>query len=150
MPEGENMSPVQTKTFVNCYATATVIPEGFLILPEDQLPNQVSGLYELEPAKVELYSSAKQEKGMKIKDICEELKEKHVFPANLLDFFLKTPWCIPEGFVEKRVLFWTIYRYFDNRYIRCLYFKENEWRWDAISLNNDLSSEENFSAVLAD
>jgi hypothetical protein len=106
-----------------------LLPDGWNIEA-----HQKGGQFEWEASKVQLYLSEQQKPGEWIAGykIHEELKGKPVFNANLLDYLLKNPLLIPEGWKGKYVFFWgTVYRHPDRGLcVRCLYCDgDGRWRW---------------------
>ena len=92
--------------------------------------------------RVQLHCSGEQ-KGGRIKGhaLREELKNRPVLNANVLDYLLKNPYLIPDDWKGKRVFFWgTIYRNPEGfLYVRSLCWKDGKmdgyWRWGYYHLN---------------
>lgn len=124
------------KHIINCSATPH-IPKGWKIEEEDQLPGRVRGKFVWDPAKVVWYLSQNQQNGNNVLgyELEELLVNDPVLPANVLDFLLKNPNLIPEGWkrdvndFNHPIYFWgTLYR--DSRgyqYVRYLHFSSG-WR----------------------
>lgn len=87
------------------------------------------------PSRVSLYLSERQKSGPYAGwQLEDELKDKPVLNANVLDYLLAHPDLIPEDWKGKRVYFWgTIYQVEGfGRHVRYLTFDEketNKWRW---------------------
>ena len=98
------------------------IPEGWKVIEHKKCGQLTWGL-----DRIELYLSEKQKgdyvEGEKLR---KELANKPVLNANVLDYLLKNPHLIPEGWKGKAVFFWgTIYRHsYGSLCVRYLY-------WDA-------------------
>jgi hypothetical protein len=122
------------------------IPDGWIVLPEDQLPNRVKGIFTWEPTKVKLYPSKKKKGDRYIlgHDLREELANQSVLNVNLLDYLLKpeNQHLIPEDWKGKYVFFWgTIYRSsYGSLYVRYLYWFDGAWGWGYGLLDDDFSS----------
>lgn len=88
---------------------------------------------EFDPDKIDLYLSPNQQDGKRIEGnkLRQELKNKKVMNACVLDHLLANPELIPESWKGKLVFFWgTIYRSSVRRlYVRFLYWDGSAWRW---------------------
>lgn len=94
--------------------------------------HQKGGMLQFDISKVNLYLSRKQKTGnIEGNELREELKDKKVLNANVLDYLLANQYLIPEEWKGKVVFFWgTIYRSSrGNLYVRCLGWYGAEWRW---------------------
>ena len=97
------------------------------------------GPFKWDPAQVQFYLSPNQQNGRIIggEKLREELADKLVFNANLLDYLLKNPHLIPEEWKKdeqgrtRYIFFWgTEYRRSDgDRCVRCLCWHGGGWRW---------------------
>ena len=99
------------------------------------------GLLDVTKAKIGLYLSPNQQGSGRIEGnkLREELGDKPVLNANLLDWYLANPSLIPEDWRRRVVFFWgTIYRDSDGLlFVRDLYWNGNQWRWDVSWLGSD-------------
>lgn len=96
------------------------------------------GQFKWNLAAIDLYFSETQKKGIIIgDDFREELKDKPVLNANVLDYLLANPHLIPEEWKGKFIFFWgTIYRDADdNLCVRSLTFASGRWLWEYNWLN---------------
>lgn len=68
----------------------------------------------------------------------EELNDKPVLNANVLDYLLQNPDQIPESRKGKAVFFWgTIYQRADSLLeVRCLCWNSTRWDWGYYPLNH--------------
>ncbi len=106
-----------------------------------------SGQFEWDHTKVKFHLSENQTDGKSIEGnkLRKELAKEPVFNANLLDYLLKNPLLIPEGWKKdeqgntRYIFFWgTIYRSSDGLlYVRFLYWHGDEWVWNFSWLGND-------------
>ena len=128
------------------------IPNGWKI-EEHQKGNFIK----FDASKVNFYFSRKQKNGsIEGNKLREELKEKKVLNANVLDYLLKNPQLIPEEWKKdengntRYIFFWgTIYRdSIGNLCVRYLCWRGGEWFWGNNWLSHDFRSD-NPSAVLA-
>jgi hypothetical protein len=91
------------------------------------------GQLEWDPVRAILYLSEGQQDGKWIQGhkLREELKDKSVFNANLLDYLLAHPELIPEEWKDQLVFFWgTVYRSRDGvLYVRYLEWDGGRWYW---------------------
>lgn len=90
------------------------------------------GQFEWDPKKVALYQYKGE--GREIvqgQQLCEELEDKPVFNANLLDFLLDHQNLIPNEWMSHLVFFWgTLYRNLhDLTDVRCLVWSDSKWKW---------------------
>ncbi|MEK7630019.1 MAG: hypothetical protein AAB432_01375 [Patescibacteria group bacterium] len=112
---------------IDCDANPFV-PDGWKV--EE---HQKGGQFKWDPKAIELYLSKPQRKGKTINgnDLREELKNKSVLNANVLDYLLKNSHLIPEEWKGKLVFFWgTIYRASVGRLrVRYLRWGVGGWRW---------------------
>lgn len=94
--------------------------------------HQKGGIIQFDATKIDFYLSKKQEKGsIQGNALREELKDKKVLNANVLDYLLVNPRAIPEEWKGKYIFFWgTIYRDSGGGlYVRCLCWHDGAWRW---------------------
>lgn len=118
------------------------IPDGWEVIEHKKM-----GEFIWDPSKVLLYTSKCQlaKRGMYENlfgsEVLDEIKDKHLMNANVLDHLLKNINLIPEEWKGKSVLFWgTVYRadgYFDRESgVRCLNFhSDSGWGWGFCSLS---------------
>jgi hypothetical protein len=102
------------------------------------------GLFKFDPAKISLYLSKEQKKrNISGRNLYEELADKPVMNANVLDYLLAHPELIPEEWKGKYIFFWgTIY--YDSAHIlfvRCLGWNGSEWYWGYRWINNYAGSD---------
>lgn len=99
------------------------------------------GEFEFDPEKVILYLDEEQQDGGVIvgSELRKKLKDKPVYNANLLEFYLANPNLIPEEWKGKYLFFWgTIYRSSrGNLCVRYLYWRGDGWDWRYNWLLND-------------
>jgi len=131
--------------FIDC-DEAPFIPEGWSILPaNEQLPRRFCGVLWWGVTEVALHLSTKQKNNLQVlgSELCKELEEIVVYPANVLDFLLKKEnWhLIPEEWEGVRVFFWgTIYcRSDDYLGVRCLCRIDDKWTWSCHWLDSKWS-----------
>ncbi|MDD5528227.1 MAG: hypothetical protein PHO56_04660 [Patescibacteria group bacterium] len=108
------------------------------------------GQWKFDPQKISLYLSKKQNKGMICgNDLRQELADKPVLNANVLDYLLVRVTLIPKEWKDKYVFFWgTIYRDADGGLcVRCLHWGGSQWGWDYNWLDGSFNS--NNPAALA-
>lgn len=118
--------------------TGPFIPSGWKVEEHHK-----GGAFKWDAAKVKLHLSKGQQGGKWIEGnkLREELKNKPVCNANLLDYLLAHPHLIPEEWKGKYVFFWgTIYRLSGRLCVRCLYWGGDRWRWSNGWLDIDLVS----------
>jgi hypothetical protein len=126
--------------------TTPMIPNGCSV--EEY---QKGGMLQFDITKISLYLSRKQKNGsIKGNKLCEELKDKKVLNANVLDYLLVNPHLIPEEWKRKAVFFWgTIYRDSDgNLFVRYLDWSGTRWYWGNYWLSSDFNADDP-AAVLA-
>lgn len=115
------------------------IPESWEVLE-----HQKGGIVRFNASKIDLYLSKPQRKGNSIEGnkLREELKNKKVLNANVLDFLLKNPHLIPEDWKGKAIFFWgTIYCSSDgDLYVRYLSWFGGAWRWSRSWLDSGFRS----------
>ena len=138
--EGDMLSQIRKLRYGHAVIT---VPEHLIDLDADPfIPNgwsvepgghQKGGQFKWDVSKVALHLSKKQQNGKVIggHQLREELKGQPVYNANLLDYLLKHPHLIPEGWKGKCVFFWgTIYRDSDDGLcVRYLYWDGGRWGW---------------------
>lgn len=104
------------------------VPDGWQV--EKHRPG---GQFEWDPAKVELYLSSEQQPGKWIRGdkLRQELENRPVFNANLLDFLLAHQELMPEKWKGKHMFFWgTIYRRVGGGLdVRFLCWGRQRWDW---------------------
>lgn len=130
---------------IDCDA-APMIPNGWSV--EE---HQKGGMLQFDITKVNLHLSRKQKNGsIEGNKLREELKNKKVLNANVLDYLFANPHLIPEEWKGKDVFFWgTIYRdSFDSPYVRYLRWIGAQWYWGSHWLSFDFDAF-NPAAVLA-
>ncbi|MCX6751445.1 MAG: hypothetical protein NT161_01615 [Candidatus Nomurabacteria bacterium] len=120
--------------------------------------HQKGGIIKFDASKVSFYLSKKQKSGSSIEGnkLREELKNKKVLNANVLDYLLANPKAIPDEWKKdengntRYIFFWgTIYRVsVGDLYVRFLSWDGGEWDWGSFWLGGDFVSY-NPSAVLA-
>jgi hypothetical protein len=123
-----------TKHLINC-STDPFIPNNWAV--EE---HQEGGMLEWNPTSITLYLSEAQKQGQIVgNELREELKDKTVLNANVLDYLLAHPELIPEEWKGKAIFFWgTVYRDSDgNLCVRYLYWYGDRWRWSSCWLGND-------------
>lgn len=111
---------------IDCDA-APFVPDGWSVKEHKK-----TGQLKFDPAKISLYLSKKQKKGViGGHNLHKELNNKPVMNANVLDDLLVHPELIPEEWKGKNIFFWgTIYRDSDgNLYVRYLSSDESKWYW---------------------
>ncbi len=111
---------------INCDA-APMIPDGWEVEEHKK-----GGQLAFDVSKVSFYLSRRQTEGEKSivgDDLHEELQDKPVLNANVLDYLLAHPELIPDAWKGKYLFFWgTIYRdSAGNRYVRCLGWSDGRW-----------------------
>lgn len=129
----EVLAPPATpiKHIIDC-DSVPFIPNGLRIAEESlQIPTKVRGKLEFDPNKIDLYLPLDREhrQVITIDELREELLDKPVLPANVLDFLLGSPEFIPSVCGENKcVSFWgTIYcDAMNNPGVRCLY-RDGSW-----------------------
>lgn len=107
--------------------SAPFVPNGWTVEEHKK-----GGFFKFDPAKISLYLSKKQKKGIiGGHDLRKELANKLVMNANVLDYLLAHPELIPEKWKGKYIFFWgTIYRNSGgNLRVRCLCWYGSEWFW---------------------
>lgn len=99
------------------------------------------GQFKWDPARVSLYlsKSQKNRKVIRGNHLCNELKDKLVLNANVLDYLLANPHLIPKEWKDKYVFFWgTIYRDPDGDLgVRYLSWGGGRWHWHWGWLDDD-------------
>lgn len=123
------------QNIIDCDAVP-FIPNGLRIEKNDQLPGRVRGQFVFDN-DIKLYLSPNQQGGKVIKGLklMNELAKMPVLPANVLDYWLKSPHMIPDELKKDEngktlyTFFWgTIYRDSDGSLCdRYLYFYGGEW-----------------------
>jgi hypothetical protein len=118
------------------------VPKGWKIEEHKK-----SGQLEWDPAKVQLYLSPNQKDGKWIEGnkLRQELADKPVLNANVLDYLLAHPQLIPEEWKEddngniRYIFFWgTTYRdSAGDLCVRCLCFHVGQWHWGCHWLDYD-------------
>ena len=105
------------------------------LVPEDWKveEHRKCGVWTLDSKHVELYLSDAQRAGKFINGakLHEELRDKPVLNANVLDWLLKHPFLIPDAWKGKLVFFWgTVYRGpGGGLHVRCLDWRGGGWYW---------------------
>ncbi len=124
---GNEVVEVATSLIINL-AAEPFIPQGWQV--EE---HQTGGEFEWDPGKISLYLSERQQGGKVIQGhkLREELKDRPVLNANVLDWLLTHRQCIPAEWKGKWVFFWgTVYRSSGGILcVRCLYWRGGRWRW---------------------
>jgi hypothetical protein len=120
---------------IDCFADPFV-PKGWSVEEHRR-----TGDFVWDPSKVALYLSDSQKNGKVIEGakLREELKDKSVLSANVLDYLLAHSELIPEKWKGKYVFFWgTIYRDSDGLlHVRCLGWGGGRWDWRCSWLDGD-------------
>ena len=111
------------------------------------------GDYEFNASRIGLYQSRKQQGNSYLygNELREELKDKNVLNANVLDFLLDNPYLIPEEWKGKNVFFWgTIFKDRDGRCcVSCMYWDGlSAWRRDYRYFSNNAFDAEYPAAVV--
>ncbi len=105
------------------------VPDGWEVIEHIK-----GGQFVFDPAKVTLHlDEAQKNNGVIVgNELRLKLKDRQIYNANLLDFYLKNPRLIPEEWKGKAVFFWgTIYRDSDGDLcVRCLVWSGCGWDWD--------------------
>jgi len=107
--------------------SAPLVPNGWTVEEHKK-----GGFLKFDPAKISLYRSKKQKKGIiGGHDLRKELANKPVMNANVLDYLLAHPELIPEEWKGEYTFFWgTIYRGSDGGlYVRYLGWSGSRWFW---------------------
>lgn len=108
-------------------------PNGWRVLPEDQINSRVKGKWKFDLDKIGLHFDPGQQDGKVIRghDLKKKLEGQPVLPAHVLDYLLEHPEIIPESWKGKAIFFWgTIYRYADGSLcVRCLSWYGGRWVW---------------------
>lgn len=97
------------------------------------------GMFKFDSARTVLYLSKRHKTGyIDGHDLREELADKPVMNANVLDYLLAHPELIPESWKGKTIFFWgTIYRRpHRNLYVRCLNWDDSGWLWSCRRLGD--------------
>ena len=132
--------------------TDPFIPSGWKVEEHKK-----GGIIKFDASKVSFYLSKKQKNGsIEGNKLREELKDKKVLNANVLDYLLANPKAIPDEWKKDEngntrfIFFWgTIYRNSDgNLYVRYLSWNDGLWDWGYCWLGRGFDSR-NPSAVLA-
>jgi len=123
------------KHIIDCDANP-VCPNGWEV--EE---HQKCGQWEFDSKKTKLYLSLTQDIGRAIEghELREELADKSVLNANVLDYLLKHPELIPEEWKGKLIFFWgTIYRRsVGDLIVRYLgRYRSPEWDWFCLGLDD--------------
>lgn len=123
---------------INC-DTDPFVPDGWEVVE-----HQRSGAFKWNAADVALHLDKEQMDGKWIEGdkLRNELANKPVLNANVLDHLLANPHLIPEEWKGKFVFFWgTIYRdQHDNLRVRCLSCRDDRWHWGAGWFGNSWST----------
>ena len=124
--------------------TAPFIPQNWQV--EE---HQKGGFFKWNSAEVKFYLSEpqRQDKVIEGNKLRQELADKPVLNANVLDYLLAHPHLIPEewkrdekGCVRGILFLGTTYRGPSNRlFVRLLYWNNREWIWTGCWLGSDLS-----------
>lgn len=116
------------------------IPDGWSM--EEHLRG---GMFTWDLSEVSLYLSTLllERKFIGGSELYEELKDKPVLNANVLDYLLAHLELIPEEWKGKYIFFWgTFYRNSSGFLsVRCLYWFSNMWLWSFSSLDDYWSSD---------
>ncbi|MEA2006992.1 MAG: hypothetical protein U9O20_02415 [Patescibacteria group bacterium] len=118
---------MSSQIIIDCDA-GPFCPDGWKVVEHGK-----GGQLEWDASKIQLYLSKKQEGGSWIEGnkLREELADKSVLNANVLDYLLKNPHFIPEEWKSKYVFFLgTVYcRSGGYLVVRCLFWFGDEWGW---------------------
>jgi len=130
--------PTADNFIIDCDADPFV-PDGLEVVEHHK-----GGKFQFTPSVVSLYLSEQQKNSNYIsgEKLREELKNKTVLNANVLDWLIAHPHYIPEEWKNKFILFWgTIYRdSYGDLYVRCLYWRGGRWHWNHLQVDNDFYS----------
>ena len=117
----------QDLIIIDCDANP-YIPEEWEVVE-----HRKGGKFNWDPSAVTLYLNEAQKNGGYVsgKELREELKDKPVMNANVLDWLLAHPEHIPEEWKDKYTFFWgTIYRDSSGSLcVRCLCWGGGRWCW---------------------
>ena len=122
---------------IDCDA-APFVPDGWSVEEHKK-----GGSLKFDSSKISLYLSKKQKKGtIGGHDLREELANKPVMNANVLDYLLAHPELIPESWKGKAIFFWgTIYRSSGGGLcVRYLGSVGSEWDWSYRWLDSGFDS----------
>ncbi|MBI2047844.1 MAG: hypothetical protein HYT27_01775 [Parcubacteria group bacterium] len=121
------------------------VPNGYTVEEHKK-----QGLFNWDQNNVTLYVSLEQRDGKQIigHELREELAEKAVLNANVLDYLLKNKYRIPEEWKGWHIFFWgTVYRDPRDVLVVCyLRFQNGTWIFDYRRLFDDFSGGD--SAIL--
>lgn len=104
-------------------------------LPKDWslISHRRANLWEFNPKKISLYLSGPQKNGIiAVNELREDLLQRKVFNANLLDYLLLYPELIPESWKGLELIFWgTIYQAPGGSLcVRYLRWWGDRWAWN--------------------
>ncbi len=127
---------IDCNVLIDCDADPFV-PEGLTVVEHNK-----GGMYRFDSKKVALYRSEGQKKRRIIgTDLKEELTDKSVLNANVLDNLLAKPWRIPRIWIGKDIDFWGT-TYSHPKYGLCIrrlsydYYRF-KWKWFYHYLDSD-------------
>jgi hypothetical protein len=136
MPKAEKSRRQKPSTVIIDLDADPVIPDGWKVES-----HQKGGQLVFDTASVKLHLDTGQQNGSLIKgnELRKKLTNMPVMNANMLDWYLAHPECIPEEWKGKYVFFWgTIYR---NRNgllcVRYLCWHGGRWNWGCGWLEDD-------------
>lgn len=136
LPVIRGQAEVVVKNHIIDTDASPLLPSGWKVEEHKQ-----GGQFLFDPTKVKLFLSNRQKNDKVIggHDLRQELKDKPVLNANVLDYLLAHPELIPEEWKGKAIFFWgTIYRYSaGNLCVRCLVWFGGRWCWDCRWLDFD-------------
>lgn len=148
--------PAGLRRFIDC-DTSPLIPEGWEIRPEDQLPGAVGGQIEFDSAKILLHLDESQRSGSMVgTELAKKLSGKPLLKANVLDHLLANTNLIPEAWKTddqgrtRHIPLWgTIYRDAGGHLcVRYLYWHVGQWDWFFSWLGHDFYGQDP-AAILA-
>lgn len=120
---------------------APFIPnDDWEVRDSDQFLSQAYGRFEWDPAKVDLFVSSRQKENYSIKGsvLRQELEDRVVFSASLLDWLIGNQDQIPVEYRGKLIFFWgTIYQVKNEPWVRCLRWCGDRWNWHSRWLGSE-------------
>lgn len=142
---------------IDCGAPSNPQPFGKMFTIAE---HREMGEWKFDPTQVDFYLSDVQKNGRSLRgqQLREELADKPVLNANVLDYLLDHQELIPEGWKsydrhnQHRLFFWgTLYADFKGRlYLRYLewWMKDNTWTHGYHWVDDDWGTRRRFAAVL--
>lgn len=121
-------SEIKPITYTLDFDASPFIPDGWTVESHKKM-----GQWTFDPSKVKFHLADGQRGGKYVPGtvLREELEKLECYNANLLDFYLKNQYLIPEDWKGKAIFFWgTIYRNADgDLFVRCLDWDGGAWGW---------------------